>query len=119
MFEKILMIALFFAVTVGIGVYCRRHAGNVGDFVLGGRNVGPWVTAFAYGTSYFSSVVFVGYAGQFGWKWGIAAGVIHASVVLNTGFLHGGLNLYNNGFSAGLVCIVLVPLIEALRRDRE
>ena len=58
-------------------------------------------------------------AGQFGWKWGIAAGVIHASVVLNTGFLHGGLNLYNNGFSAGLVCIVLVPLIEALRRDRE
>ena len=67
MFEKILMIALFFAVTVGIGVYCRRHAGNVGDFVLGGRNVGPWVTAFAYGTSYFSSVVFVGYAGQFGW----------------------------------------------------
>ena len=73
MFEKILMIALFFAVTVGIGVYCRRHAGNVGDFVLGGRNVGPWVTAFAYGTSYFSSVVFVGYAGQFGWNFGVAA----------------------------------------------
>lgn len=73
MFEKILMIALFFAVTVGIGVYCRRHAGNVGDFVLGGRNVGPWVTAFAYGTSYFSSVVFVGYAGQFGWNFGVAS----------------------------------------------
>ena len=42
-------------------------------FVLGGRSVGPWLTAFAYGTSYFSAVVFVGYAGQFGWKYGIAA----------------------------------------------
>lgn len=56
-------------------------------------------------------------AGQFGWKWGVLAGAVHASVVLNVSFLHGGLNLYNNGFSAGLVCIVLVPLIEALRRD--
>ena len=42
-------------------------------FVLGGRSVGPWLTAFAYGTSYFSAVVFVGYAGQFGWKYGIAS----------------------------------------------
>lgn len=73
MFEKILMIVIFFAVTVAIGIYCRRHAGSVGDFVLGGRSVGPWVTAFAYGTSYFSSVVFVGYAGQFGWNFGVAA----------------------------------------------
>ena len=73
MFEKILMIVIFFAVTVAIGVYCRRHAGSVGGFVLGGRSVGPWVTAFAYGTSYFSSVVFVGYAGQFGWNFGVAA----------------------------------------------
>lgn len=56
-------------------------------------------------------------AGQFGWKWGMLAGAIHGSVVLNLNFLHGGLNLYNNGFSAGLVCIVLVPLIEALQRD--
>ena len=37
---------------------------------LPGRSVGPWLTAFAYGTSYFSAVVFVGYAGQFGWKYG-------------------------------------------------
>lgn len=73
MFEKILMIVIFFAVTVFIGIYCNRKAKNVGDFVLGGRNVGPWVTAFAYGTSYFSSVVFVGYAGQFGWNFGVSA----------------------------------------------
>ena len=47
MFAKIMMIVLFFVVTVGIGLYYHRRAGNVGDFVLGGRNVGPWVTAFA------------------------------------------------------------------------
>jgi SSS family transporter len=41
--------------------------------VLGGRSIGPWLTAFAYGTSYFSAVVFIGYAGQFGWKFGISA----------------------------------------------
>ena len=70
---KILLIVLFFAVTVGIGLYCRKHAGKVGDFVLGGRDMGPWLTAFAYGTSYFSAVVFVGYAGQFGWNFGVSA----------------------------------------------
>jgi SSS family solute:Na+ symporter len=56
-----------------VGFYARKHATNVGDFVLGGRSVGPWLTAFAYGTTYFSAVVFVGYAGQFGWKYGISA----------------------------------------------
>lgn len=73
MFIKLVMLVAFFAVMVGIGFYCRRHATDVSGFVLGGRSVGPWLTAFAYGTSYFSAVVFVGYAGQFGWKYGIAA----------------------------------------------
>ncbi len=70
---KILILVLYFAVLIGIGFYCRKHATDVNGFVLGGRSVGPWLTAFAYGTSYFSAVVFVGYAGQFGWKYGIAA----------------------------------------------
>lgn len=70
---KIALLVLYFAVLIGIGIYCRKHATDVDGFVLGGRNVGPWLTAFAYGTSYFSAVVFVGYAGQFGWKYGIAA----------------------------------------------
>ena len=70
---KILLLVLFFGVMVGVGLYCRRHATDVNGFVLGGRNVGPWLTAFAYGTSYFSAVIFVGYAGQFGWKYGIAS----------------------------------------------
>ena len=73
MFIKIGMLVAFFAVTIGIGLYCRKHSTDVNGFVLGGRSVGPWLTAFAYGTSYFSAVVFVGYAGQFGWKYGIAA----------------------------------------------
>lgn len=70
---KLLVLLVYFAVLIGIGLYCRKHATDVNGFVLGGRSVGPWLTAFAYGTSYFSAVVFVGYAGQFGWKYGIAA----------------------------------------------
>ena len=73
LFIKIAMLVVFFGVTIGVGVYCRKHSTDVNGFVLGGRSVGPWLTAFAYGTSYFSAVVFVGYAGQFGWKYGIAA----------------------------------------------
>ena len=70
---KVILLLAYFAVMIGIGLYCRKNATDVNGFVLGGRSVGPWLTAFAYGTSYFSAVVFVGYAGQFGWKYGIAA----------------------------------------------
>lgn len=70
---KLLMLVLFFGIMILVGIRSRRHATNVNDFVLGGRSVGPWLTAFAYGTSYFSAVVFIGYAGQFGWKYGIAS----------------------------------------------
>lgn len=73
MFIQILMLVLFFGVMIGVGIYCRRTAKDVNGFVLGGRSVGPWLTAFAYGTSYFSAVIFVGYAGQFGYKYGVAA----------------------------------------------
>ncbi len=70
---KIGMLVVFFAVMIAVGLYCRKHSTDVRGFVLGGRAVGPWLTAFAYGTSYFSAVIFVGYAGQFGWKFGIAS----------------------------------------------
>ena len=70
---KIILLIIFFAVMAAVGIYSRRHVTSVDGFVLGGRSVGPWLTAFAYGTSYFSAVVFVGYAGQFGWKYGIAS----------------------------------------------
>ena len=67
------LVAVFFAVMVAVGFYCKKHATDVNGFVLGGRSVGPWLTAFAYGTSYFSAVIFVGYAGQFGWNFGLAS----------------------------------------------
>lgn len=73
MFIKILLTVVFLAVTVYVGVYSRKQAKSVEGFVLGGRTVGPWLTAFAFGTSYFSAVVFVGYAGQFGWKYGLSS----------------------------------------------
>ncbi len=67
------LLVVFFAIMIGIGIHCHRHSTDVGGFVLGGRSVGPWLTAFAYGTSYFSAVIFVGYAGQFGSVFGIAS----------------------------------------------
>ena len=69
----ITILVLYIAVAVGIGIYCNRKANTVNEYVLGGRSVGPWITAFAYGTSYFSAVIFVGYAGKFGWNFGISS----------------------------------------------
>lgn len=63
----------FFALMLGIGFKSRKHATDVNGFVLGSRSVGPWLSAFAFGTSYFSAVIFVGYAGQFGWNFGLAS----------------------------------------------
>jgi SSS family solute:Na+ symporter len=70
---KVVLLLLFFIVTIFVGFYFKKRTASVNDFVLGGRSVGPWLTAFAYGTSYFSAVIFVGYAGQFGWRFGTAA----------------------------------------------
>ena len=73
MIAKTILLVAFFSAMIVIGLYCRKHSTDVQGFVLGSRSVGPWLTAFAYGTSYFSAVVFVGYAGQFGWKYGVAS----------------------------------------------
>lgn len=73
MIAKIILLVVFFTTMIGVGIYSRNRTKSVNDFVLGGRSVGPWLTAFAYGTSYFSAVVFVGYAGQFGYKYGLAS----------------------------------------------
>lgn len=73
MFITAALLIIFFAIMIGVGFYSKKHTTNVNDFVLGGRTVGPWLTAFAFGTSYFSAVIFVGYAGQFGWNFGLAS----------------------------------------------
>ena len=67
------LIVCFFGLMIGIGVKSRKHATDINGFVLGSRSVGPWLSAFAFGTSYFSAVIFVGYAGQFGWNFGLAS----------------------------------------------
>ena len=53
---KLLILIAYFIVLITIGFVCRQKATDVNGFVLGGRSVGPWLTAFAYGTSYFSAV---------------------------------------------------------------
>lgn len=58
-------------------------------------------------------------AGQFGGLWGMAAGFLHMSIVQNTSYLYGGLNLYNNGFAAGITCAIMIPLIESLKSEPE
>ncbi len=73
MFIKLALIVVFFAVTLAVGVAAHRSAKGLDGFVLGGRSVGPWLTAFSFGTAYFSAVIFIGYAGRFGWNFGLAS----------------------------------------------
>jgi hypothetical protein len=54
-------------------------------------------------------------AGRFGWHWGVVAGFIHSSAALSVGSVHAGLNLYNNGFAAGIVASILAPVIIAIQ----
>lgn len=64
-------VGLFVLMMLAIGLYSMRRTKSVNDFFLGGRNVGPWMTAFAYGTTYFSAVLFIGYAGGLGFGFGL------------------------------------------------
>lgn len=67
----IAIIAAYVVVMLAIGYWAMRKTKDVGDFFLGGRKIGPWMSAFAYGTTYFSAVLFIGYAGRLGWGFGI------------------------------------------------
>ena len=62
----IVIIAAYVLVMLGIGYWAMTKTKSVGDFFLGGRQIGPWMSAFAYGTTYFSAVLFIGYAGKLG-----------------------------------------------------
>ncbi|MEG1931332.1 MAG: sodium:solute symporter, partial [Anaerovorax sp.] len=66
-------LVVFVALMLFVGIKSAKHAGTVDGFLLGGRNVGPWISAFSYGTSYFSAVIFIGYAGMFGWNMGLSS----------------------------------------------
>lgn len=69
----VIALVLFALLMVFIGIYSTRKAKTIDGFLLGGRKIGAWVSAFAYGTSYFSAVIFVGYAGQHGWNIGVGS----------------------------------------------
>lgn len=69
---KIALLVIFVLITIGVGIYSKKRIHGVSDFFLGSRRMGAWITAFAYGTAYFSAVVFVGYAGKFGWANGLS-----------------------------------------------
>ncbi|MBE6600928.1 MAG: sodium/solute symporter [Ruminococcaceae bacterium] len=69
----LIALAVYAAAMALIGCISYGKSKTLDGFLIGGRNVGGWVTAFAYGTTYFSAVVFVGYAGQHGWNIGIGA----------------------------------------------
>ncbi len=84
---KVLIIVIYVLANLGIGYYVMRRNKNVSDFFLGGRNIGPWMSAFAYGTTYFSAVLFVGYAGRLGWGFGLGTMWIVAGNVLVGSFL--------------------------------
>ena len=66
-------LCIYTAIMIFIGCISYGKSKTLDGFLIGGRNIGAWATAFAYGTTYFSAVVFVGYAGQHGWNIGIGA----------------------------------------------
>jgi SSS family solute:Na+ symporter len=82
MTAKVIIVLLYVLINIAIGYWASRRVRNVGDFFVAGRKVGPWVSAFAYGTTYFSAVVFVGYAGKLGWGFGLNTMWIVAGNVL-------------------------------------
>jgi SSS family solute:Na+ symporter len=68
----LILVGSYLIAMIGLGIWGMRRTKTPDDFLLGGRKVGPWVSAFAYGTSYFSAVLFIGFAGKFGWTMGLA-----------------------------------------------
>lgn len=68
------VLGLYVLAMIGIAIYTRNKSKSVNDFLLAGKKgLNGWMSAFSYGTTYFSAVIFIGYAGSFGWKYGLAA----------------------------------------------
>ncbi len=74
-------IAVYIIIMIVIGIVSGKKSKSVSDITVGGRNAGAWISAMSYGAAYFSAVMFVGYAGVTGLKfglWGILAGIGNA-----------------------------------------
>ena len=83
----IVVIVLYVIAMIALGLWAMRKTKTVGDFFLGGRSIGPWMSAFAYGTTYFSAVLFIGYGGKLGWGFGLGTMWIVAGNVIVGSFL--------------------------------
>lgn len=68
-----ILVCTFLLAMILIGIWGMKKTSTLGDFFLGGRTIGPWMSAFAYGTTYFSAVMFIGFAGKLGWGMGLNA----------------------------------------------
>lgn len=107
---------------VGFGAY-GKHARNIIPIFIGvflGSITKIWSIndpAILFAALFGTGLAPI--AGHYGWLYGVAAGFINSSVVLNSGILHGGLNLYNTGFSAGIVAAVMIPVIDAFKKKKE
>jgi SSS family solute:Na+ symporter/sodium/proline symporter len=83
MITKAVVISLYAIMIIIVGIIGMRKTKSFSDFFLGGGNIGPWMTAFSYGTAYFSAVVFIGFAGKIGWGFGYSGiwiGVFNALI---------------------------------------
>lgn len=69
----IILVSLFIAVLISAGIWGMKKTTSLNDFFIGSRSIGPWFSGFSYGTSYFSAVIFIGFAGKFGWSYGLDA----------------------------------------------
>ena len=104
---------------IGFSAY-GKHARNIFPILVGallGGVFGIWdvsyptiIMAALFGTALGPI------PGTYGWHWGVFVGFLHISVVRHIGVFHGGLNLYNNGFSTGIIAMILVPILENLAR---
>lgn len=104
----------------GFGAFGKHFKNTI--FVITGVYIVAMVTSLDPGSTEVLIAALFGtclapISGRFGWKFGILAGMIHLAIVLNTGYLHGGMNLYNNGFAAGIVAALLVPIIQIFKTD--
>ncbi len=67
---KMIVLALYTITIIAFGIIGAKKTKTFSDFLLGGGKVGPWMSAFSYGTAYFSAVIFIGFAGKVGWAFG-------------------------------------------------
>jgi Protein of unknown function (DUF1576) len=99
-----------------------KHPRNITPIMLGvflGSLAKPWsISDPSIVLAALFATTLAPIAGRFGWRWGVVAGLVHSSAALSVGSLHAGLNLYNNGFAAGIVAAVLTPVIIAIQERR-